>query len=136
MAKDETSPAYKAEREARDKEAKGEEVNGEDRAARIREALAKARQETAEARQQSGLDQPDLDQQYATAEQEWAEAQQQEATFEQERELAKAEGRFTAVAEELKAVNPAVHSEIESALGYLDAAMTARAVEGVGAGDN
>jgi hypothetical protein len=48
MARDENPANYIAEREARDKEAKGEEVNGEDRAARIRDALAKARQETAE----------------------------------------------------------------------------------------
>ena len=51
MAKDEDISAYKAESEARDKEAAGEQVDGDERATRIREALAKARQETADARQ-------------------------------------------------------------------------------------
>ena len=53
-----TSAHYVAEREARDAEAKGEEVNGEDRAQRIREALEQARQDTNQVRQQNGLDQP------------------------------------------------------------------------------
>ena len=123
MAKAEDISDYAAERADRDKEAKGEEVNGEDRSARIREALAKARQDTAEARQQNGLDQPDLDHEYQTAEQEWQQAEQSEQTFEQERELARAEGKFMATAEELKAVNPTAHQEITGALGALDAMM-------------
>ena len=49
--------AYITEREARDAEAKGEEVDDEARSTRIRDALAKARQDTAEARPQNGLDQ-------------------------------------------------------------------------------
>ena len=123
MAKDENPESYIKEREARDAEAKGEEVNEEDRAARIREALAKARQETAEARQQNGLDQPDLDSQYQDAEAQWAQAEQQEQTYESELAQAKAEGRFTAVAEQLKAVNPQAHTEITNSLGALDVMM-------------
>ena len=124
MARDEDISAYKAEREARDKEAKGEEVDGEDRAARIREALAKARQETAEARQQNGIgEQVDLDQQYQSAEQEWQQAQAAEVEQESALEQAKAEGRFTAVAEQLKAVNPTAHHEITNSLGALDVMM-------------
>ena len=100
------------------------EVDGEDRAARIRDALAKARQETAEARQQNGIgDQVDLDQQYQSAEQEWQQAQAAEVEQESALEQAKAEGRFTAVAEQLKAVNPTAHQEITNSLGALDVMM-------------
>ena len=67
---------------------------------------------------------PDLDQQYQTAEQEWQQAEQGEQDYQSEIETARNEGRFTAVAEELKTVNPTAHQEITSALGYLDAAMT------------
>ena len=124
MAKDENPADYIAERAARDKEAAGEQVNGEDRAARIREALAKAREETQQARQQNGLDQPDLDQQYQSAEEQWAEAQQQEATFEDERELARQEGKFQAVAEQLKQTNPQTWQEITDNLGAFDQMVT------------
>ena len=123
MAKDENPDAYIKERAARDAEAKGEEVNGEDRSPRIRDALAKARQDTQQARAENGLDQPDLDAQYQSSEAEWAEAQQQETTFEQEREQAKAEGRFTATAEMLKTANPQAHEQITNSLGALDVMM-------------
>jgi hypothetical protein len=129
MSRDENPENYIKEREARDKEEAGEQVNGEDRSARIREALAKARQDTAEARQQNGLDQPDLDHEYQTAEQQWAEAEQSEQTYETEIEQARSEGRFTAVAEELKAVNPQAHQEISGALGALDVMMTPEALD-------
>ena len=109
MAKDEDISNYAAEREARDKEARGEEANGEDRTARIREALAEARQSTQEARQLNGLDNPDFDQQFQTAEQEWQQAEQGEQDYQSEIETARNEGRFTAVAEVLKAANPAAH---------------------------
>ena len=103
MARSEDASAYIAERQDRQREDAGEQVNGEDRASRIREALSKARQETAEARQQNGLDQPDPQttsiSQSQYAETQWAEAQQQEATFEDERELARNEGKFQAVAD-------------------------------------
>jgi hypothetical protein len=122
MAKSENIEAYAAERADRDKESKGEEVNDEDRTSRIREALAKARQDTAEAR--NGFEQqPDLDAQFQSAEQEWQQAEQQEQAYETEIELARNEGRFTAVAEELKAVNPTAHQEISGALGALDVMM-------------
>ena len=112
MAKDESIEAYAAERQARDAEAEGEPVDDEARSTRIREALAKAIAETTEARQQNGLDQPDLDQQYQSAEQEWQQAQAAEVEQESALEQAKAEGRFTAVAEQLKAVNPQAHEQI------------------------
>ncbi len=80
-------------------------------------------QETTEARQQNGLDQPDLDQQYQSAEQEWQQAQAAEVEQESALEQAKAEGRFTAVAEQLKAVNPQAHEQITSSLGALDVMM-------------
>jgi hypothetical protein len=122
MAKSEDISAYAAERADRDAEASGEDVDTEERAARIREALSKARQDTAEVRQQNGLDAqpPDLDQQLQSAEQEWDEAQQQEATFEQDRELARAEGKFQAFAEDLKQRNPQVWQEITDNLAVLD----------------
>ena len=123
MAKDESIEAYAAERQARDAEAEGEPVDDEARSTRIREALAKAIAETTEARQQNGLDQPDLDQQYQSAEQEWQQAQAAEVEQESALEQAKAEGRFTAVAEQLKAVNPQAHEQITSSLGALDVMM-------------
>jgi hypothetical protein len=122
MARREDAGDYIAERQAREAEAKGEQVNGEDRTARIREALTKAREETQQARQQNGLDQPppDLDAQLQDAEAQWAAEQEQEQTFEQEREFARAEGKFMATAENLKAVNPQAWQEITDSLGVLD----------------
>jgi hypothetical protein len=123
MAKDENPANYIAEREARDKEAKGEEVAGDDRAARIREALAKARQDTAEAR--NGFErQPDLDAEFQNAEQQWQQAEQQEATFETERELARQEGKFQAVAEGLRQSDPQTWQKITDNLAVFDEVAT------------
>jgi hypothetical protein len=123
MAKSEDITAYARERQDRDAEDRGEEIDEGDRASRIREALAKARQDTTEARQQNGFDQqPDLDQQYQSAEEEWAAAQAAEQTFEQEREQAVNEGRFMAVAENLKQVNPQLHSQISDNMAAIDVA--------------
>jgi hypothetical protein len=120
MARDEDISNYKAEREARDAEAKGEEVNGEDRGKRIREALEQARADTDAARKANGIGEPDLDAQYQDAEAQWQEAQEQEATFEQERQAAVDEGRFQAVAENLKAANPQVWGQITDTMKVID----------------
>jgi hypothetical protein len=121
MAKSEDITAYARERQDRDAEDRGEEIDEGDRASRIREALAKARQDTTEARQQNGFDQqPDLDQQYQSAEEEWAAAQAAEQTFEQEREQAISEGRFQQVAQGLKQASPQLHSQISDTMAVID----------------
>jgi hypothetical protein len=105
MARSEDASAYIAERQDRDREDRGEEIDEGDRASRIRKALEQARADTTQAR--NGLDQqPDLDTQFQDAQAQWDEAQAQEVQFEQEREAARNEGRFQAVAENLKQVNP------------------------------
>ena len=125
MAKSEDVSAYAAEREARDAEAKGEEVNGEERVSRIREALDQARADTQHARAQNGLEQPlDLDQQFQTAEQEWNQAEVAEQEYEAERQVARNEGRFMAVAEQLKQANPQAHATMTSHLAALDEVIT------------
>ena len=122
MARDEDISNYKAEREARDAESQGQETDEDARAERIRQALEQARKDTAEARN-GGQPPPDLDADLAAAEAQWQQEVEQEQTFEQERELAKAEGRFTATAEMLKASNPQAHQEITNSLGALDVMM-------------
>ena len=125
MARSEDAGDYIAERQARDAEARGEEVNGEDRTSRIRQALEQARAGTDAARKANGIGepQPDLDTAFQDAEQEWQQAEQSEQAYESEREQAKAEGRFTAVAEMLKTANPQAHQEITQSLGALDVMM-------------
>jgi hypothetical protein len=121
LARPEDISGYAAERQAREAEAKGEEVNTEQRAERITKALAEAREATEKARQENGLDQPpDLDRAYEAAEARWREEQQQEATFEAERQAARDEGRFMAVAENLKARDPQTWQTITDHLGELD----------------
>ena len=123
MAKSENIENYAKERADRDAEANGEEIDDEARADRIRKALSEAREQTKQARSENGLDQPDLDQQYQSAEAEWNQAEQSEQAYESEREQARAEGRFTATAEILKASNPQAHADITNSLGALDVMM-------------
>src|SRR6187551_407218 len=100
MARSEDAEDYIKERQSRLAEERGEttpEVRDEDRADRIRKALTEAREETEKARQANGLDQkPNLDTAFEDAQAEWAAHQQEEQQFGQEREAARAEGKFQA----------------------------------------
>jgi hypothetical protein len=126
MAKSEDISAYAQEREARDQEAKGEEVDTEQRAERIRKALTEARAATQQARQENGLDQtePDLDTAYQDATRVWAEQeaaeQQRQQEIEHTRKTAVDEGRFMAVAEQLKQANPQVWNQVSETMQAAD----------------
>lgn len=122
MAKDENPENYFKERQARTAESQGKEVDEDARAERIRQALEKARKDTAAARNGGELP-PDMDAELAAAEAQWREEVSAEQTVEDQREQARAEGRFTATAEVLKASNPQAHAEITNTLGALDMMM-------------
>jgi len=122
MARDENPENYIKEREARDAEAKGEEADEDARSERIRQALEKAREDTEAARK--GIPPPDLDSELQAAEAQWQEEIQQEQTVEQEREVASNEGRFQAVAEQLKQSNPQTWQQITDNLQVFDAMAT------------
>jgi hypothetical protein len=124
MAKDEDASDFIAERKARDAEERGEQVNGDERSARIRQALAQAQQDTAEAREAAGLNgeqPPDLDGQYWDAEAQWQEEQAAEQEAEQQRQADKDEAKFSARAEILKETNPQTWQQITDAMAMLDA---------------
>jgi hypothetical protein len=89
MAKSDDATDFIRERQARDAEERGEQVGGDERTIRIRQALERAQADTAEARQEAGLngEQPDLDSQYWDAENQWQEEQAAEQEAEQQRTI-------------------------------------------------
>ena len=124
MARDENPENYIKEREARDAESRGEEADEDARSERIRQALEKAREDTEAARNGIGEPKPDLDSELQAAEAQWQEEIQQEQTFEQERDVARNEGRFQAIAEQLKQSNPQTWQQITDNLQVFDTMAT------------
>jgi hypothetical protein len=125
MAKSEDATDFIRERQARDAEERGEQVNGDDRTVRIRQALQRAQQDTAEARQAAGLNgeqPPDLNAQYWDAENEWQQEQLAEQEAEQQRTIDRDEARFQGRAEVLRQQNPALWQQMTDFMAGFDRA--------------